>query len=226
MTTGWKRRALMGTGWAIAAYGVAVRPWHLRWGATEDEVRRPLPGDGLVTTPIVAATRAITIAAPPDRVWPWLVQEGYGRAGWYSYWVDNSWRPSPNRIVPELQHLAVGDVLRTDKSGGFTVTELEPGHHWVGLIDGELGRISVVQLVEPTGPGPGQGQGEGAARLVIRVRAHFAAVPAAWAFWLAFDPGDFVMMRRELIGIKHRAERVHAQTGGPEGVMAPPLGPA
>ena len=90
MTTGWKRRAFAGTGWAIAAYGVAVRPWHLRWGATEDEVRRPLPGDALVTTPLVAATRAITIAAPPEEVWPWLVQQGYGRAGWYSYWVDNS----------------------------------------------------------------------------------------------------------------------------------------
>ena len=108
----------------------------------------------------------------------------------------------------------MGDVLRTDRSGGFTVTELEPGQHWVGLIDGELGRISVVQLVVPSG--------EGDTRLVIRVRAYFAAVPAAWAFWLAFDPGDFVMMRRELIGIKHRAERARAQTGGPEGVMAPP----
>lgn len=207
------RRTAAGAGWAIALYGVVVRPWHLRWGATEDEVRRALPGDHLVATPVVAATRAITIDCPPAEVWPWLVQQGYGRAGWYSYWVDNDLRPSPDRIVPELQHLAVGDVLRTGASGGFTVTELEDGHHWVGLIDGELGRISVTQVVEPTA--------RGSTRLVIRVRAHFARRLAAQAFWLAFDPGDFVFMRREMLGIKHRAERLATRTGRSEGVMAP-----
>ena len=195
----WPRRTLAGAGWAVVLYGVVVRPWHLRWGATEEEVRRPLPGDGLVATPIVAGTRAVTVDAPPAEVWPWLVQQGYGRAGWYSYWVDNAWRPSPDRIVPELQELAVGDVLRTSEQGGFTVTEVEPGHHWVGLIHGDLGQISVVQVVEPTTAGT--------TRLVVRFRASFARRLSAWAFWLVFDPGDFLFMRRELLGIKHRAER-------------------
>ncbi len=183
----------------MAAYGIVVRPWHLRWGATEKEARRSLPGDELVATPIVAGTRAITIDCPPQAVWPWLVQQGYGRAGWYSYWIDNAWRPSPDRIVPELQHLVVGDVLKTAKEGGFTVKEVDPGRFWVGLIDGDLGQVSVAQFLEPTG--------ENATRLVIRFRASFAHRLASWAFWLAFDPGDFIFMRREMLGIKRRAER-------------------
>ncbi|HEU4514167.1 MAG TPA: hypothetical protein VFR87_13760 [Nocardioidaceae bacterium] len=193
------RRAAAGAGWAVAAYGLLVRPWHLLWGATEDEARRPLPGDDLVPTPIVAATRAITIGCPSEQVWPWLVQQGYGRAGWYSYWVDNDLRPSPERVVPELQHLEVGDVLRTGRAGGFTVTELKEGLYWVGLIDDALGQISVVQYLAPLG--------EQRTRLIIRVRAHFAPRLPAWAFWLAFDAGDFVMMRKEMLGIRRRAER-------------------
>lgn len=197
--SGWAWPVLAGAGWAVAVYGTVVRPWHLRWGATEEEVRRPLPGDELVATPLVAGTRAITIGTSPERVWPWLVQQGYGRAGWYSYWVDNALRPSPDRIVPELQQIAVGDVLRTAKQGGFTVVALDDGHYWVGLITSEFGQISVVQLVEPTAAD--------ATRLLIRFRASFAPRLAAWAFWLAFDPGDFLFMRREMLGIKRRAER-------------------
>ena len=191
-------RVVASAGWVVATYGLLVRPWHLRWGATEDEVRRPLPGDDLVPTPIVAATRAITIDCPSEQVWPWLVQQGYARAGWYSYWIDNDFRPSPDRIVPELQHLDVGDVLRTGRDGGFTVKAVENGRYWVGLIEGELGQISVVQHLESLAGDR--------TRLVIRVRASFALRPAAWAFWIAFDVGDFVMMRKEMLGIKRRAE--------------------
>jgi hypothetical protein len=62
-----------------------VRPWQLTWGATPEEVSRALPGDDLVTRPTFNATRAITIAAPPEEIWPWLIQVGLTRAGWYSY---------------------------------------------------------------------------------------------------------------------------------------------
>ena len=192
------RRGTCAAGIAVAVYGVALRPWHLRWGATEDEVRRTLPGDELVATPMVAATRAITIECPPDEVWPWLVQQGYGRAGWYAYRIDNAWRPSPDYVVPEWQHLAVGDVLQTDARSGFTVTELESNHYWVGVIDGERGRISAVQYLEP--------RADGTTRLVQRVRAYFAPTLGALAFWVAFDLGDFVFMRKQLLGIKRRAE--------------------
>ncbi|MFC5262679.1 hypothetical protein ACFPJ1_11240 [Kribbella qitaiheensis] len=61
------------------------RPWHLRWGSTDAEVDATLPGDEIVDEPTFAATRAVTIDAPPADVWPWIVQLGFNRAGWYSY---------------------------------------------------------------------------------------------------------------------------------------------
>jgi hypothetical protein len=72
-------------------YRVLVQPWQHRWGATDEDV-----------PDATSTTRAITIAAPPEQVWPWLVQLGYGRAGWYSYdWIDNDNLPSADRILPD-----------------------------------------------------------------------------------------------------------------------------
>ena len=87
----------------LAAYAaVRYRRWHLRWGATHDELAMTLPGDDMVQRPHFAFTRAITIHARPEEIWPWLVQLGYGRAGWYSYdWVDHDNRPSADRILPD-----------------------------------------------------------------------------------------------------------------------------
>jgi hypothetical protein len=80
---------------AVVLYVRYVRPWQLTWGATAEEVSRSLPGDDLVARPTFNATRAITIAAPPERIWPWLVQTGLTRAGWYSYdLLDNLGRQS------------------------------------------------------------------------------------------------------------------------------------
>lgn len=76
--------ALGGVG-ALAAYVLFVRPWHLKWGATEEELQMSLPGDGLVENPKLNATHAITINAPVTHVWPWLVQVGQNRGGFYSY---------------------------------------------------------------------------------------------------------------------------------------------
>src|SRR5687767_14587951 len=86
---------------SVAAWAKWVRPRQLTWGATEQEVGSPLPGDDLVPRPTFRATRAITINASPERVWPWLVQVGLGRAGWYSYdLLDNLGRRSSRRILP------------------------------------------------------------------------------------------------------------------------------
>jgi hypothetical protein len=125
---------------SAAAYLRYGRPWQLTWGATPAEASRPLPGDELVTRPTFNATRAITIAAAPEEIWPWLVQVGVRRGGWYSYdFLDNFMRPSADRIVPELQNLAVGDVLGMSPDGeqGITVHALDPPHSmiWATLPD-------------------------------------------------------------------------------------------
>ena len=180
-------------------YSWVVRPWHLEWGATLDEVRTSMPGDELVPHPTLCATRAMTIDAPPERVWPWLVQMGaYTRGGWYSYdWADNGGEPSADRIVPELQGLAVGDVMLTSRSEGFVVREIDPGHALVLVIDRTGSRITSVPTVSPY---PG-----GRTRLVFRLRAYFR--PRHRLFGLVFDVGDFLFMRKQMLGIKARVER-------------------
>jgi proline iminopeptidase len=102
----------------------------LRWGATDEEVRRPYPGAELVPDGTRAATMAVTIDAPPSRVWPWLVQMGTDRGGWYSWdRLDNFGRRSVERIHPEWQDISVGDRLlaKPDGSEWWEVAALEPG---------------------------------------------------------------------------------------------------
>ena len=111
---------------AVAAYLGLIRPWHLRWGATKDEAGRPMPGDGILGPGTGFTTRAVTIRAPTDQVWPWLTQLGYGRAGWYSYdWLDNDGRRSAEQIRPEWQHLRPGDQILMMPGSGFDVVAVE-----------------------------------------------------------------------------------------------------
>jgi hypothetical protein len=122
-----RRGALAAAGGAWTYLGL-VRPWHQRWGATDDEVQRPLPGDEEIPTPTVQSTRAITIAAPPQGVWPWIAQigyVGYGRAGWYAFdfWDANAGRRRSSwRLLPEAQRLQVGLLIGEE---GFTVRSFE-----------------------------------------------------------------------------------------------------
>ena len=186
-------------GVAGTAYFVAVRPWHLRWGATEEEVRRGLPGDDVVGHPQIAGTRAITIDARPEHIWPWLVQQGYGRAGWYAYPVDNAFHYSPYEIIAELQNLDVGDVVPTSPSGGFTVREIEPERHLLLEIDDPRVHITVCQVLVAGVTGP--------TRLLQRFRMYFRPTPGVALYALLLDLGDFFFMRREMMGIRERAER-------------------
>jgi hypothetical protein len=117
---------LLGLG--LVVHAVVVRPRLLRWGATDEEVRRPYPGMGLVAEGQRGATMAVTIEAPPSGVWPWLVQMGCDRAGWYSWdRLDNGGVRSAKAIHPEWQQLAVGDRLASTPSGSawFEVVALE-----------------------------------------------------------------------------------------------------
>ena len=95
------------------------RPWHSRWEATDEEVALEMPGDDRVQKqPTFNVTRAITIQARPEEVWPWIVQIGYGRAGFYSYdLLDNLGKPSASRIIPEFQHIEVGTWIPMSGKG-------------------------------------------------------------------------------------------------------------
>ncbi|MEZ5238260.1 MAG: hypothetical protein R2716_04735 [Microthrixaceae bacterium] len=117
---------------AVAAYVRWVGPWQRSWGATSAEVRGALPCDGLVREPAQQVTRAISVAAPPEDVWPWVVQIGADRGGFYSYdWLENLMGlgiHSADDVVGAWQDLAVGDIVAADRarSGGWVVEESRP----------------------------------------------------------------------------------------------------
>lgn len=111
-------RAVAAVAAATGVYATVVRPRLLRWGATDDELRGPYPGRDLIPDGIRSATMAATINAPPERVWPWLVQMGTDRAGWYSWdRLDNFGRRSADRLHAEWQQIRVGDRLAAKPDG-------------------------------------------------------------------------------------------------------------
>ena len=95
-------------------YWLPIRRWMARWGTTPSDLTRVMAGDSLIVDPTYSGTMAVIVNARPEHIWPWLVQMGYQRGGLYSYdWLDRLFgfldRPSATRILPEFQHLAVGD---------------------------------------------------------------------------------------------------------------------
>jgi hypothetical protein len=186
---------------------LAYRRWHLRWGATEAEIERPMPGDEQLPGASFTATRAITMRARPEHVWPWLVQIGFNRAGWYSYdLLDNLGRRSAERVIPELQAISVGDWVPMSgtitEQTAFRVAAFEPARMllwakpdstWAWLlvpIDGERTRV------------------------VSRLRCrHQSGTILGLAGVLLIELGDFPMFRKLLLNLRRRAERLAAEQG-------------
>jgi hypothetical protein len=197
-----KGTLLLGTAAVAAAYSPPVRRWYLTWGATADEVARPMPGDDLLPDPAMLSTRAITINAPPESIWPWLVQMGSGRGGAYSYdWIENLFgldMHSADEILPEFQQLAVGDVLPIGSDGaGMRVVICDPGRCLAfRSLDGMwIWSFALYPMI-------------GFTRLVSRNR--IATRDARWMRRFAdravMEPGSLIMERKMLRGIKDRAE--------------------
>jgi len=209
-------RVVLLTGLAMLTYLRTVRPWLLTWGATPEEASEALPGDDLVDGQYLT-THAISLARPATQVWPWLVQMGYRRGGWYSFdgleraigigdFADGG---SARRILPDLRPLALGDTVGLGPNGGFTVVGLEPERSLVlripmdPLTGGRASARSRIVLdwtwafiLRPAPQG---------CRLIIRVRGDLQ--PS----WLAvtlplLDPIHLVMERKMLRTIKQRVE--------------------
>jgi len=116
---------------ALAVYAAVIRRWHLRWGSTREERSARLPGDDVISEPDLEATRAITVRALADDVWPWIAQMGQGRGGLYSYdGLENLVgcdMHSAERIVPEWQDVAEGDAFRLHPDVPLEVVDVVPG---------------------------------------------------------------------------------------------------
>jgi len=203
----------------IVTYIFAIRPWHLRWGSTDDEVDLPLPGDDLVSNAKLKATHAITINASPAQIWPWLVQIGQGRGGFYSYdWIENTIGldiHTANQILPNYQDLKVGDLIPlSEDEFGVPVVILEP-------------EKTLVLHGDTREPGPGSPpvmkegdhmasvwgfhlipQEDGSTRLVERILIEWNESPLNTVFYRVFlEPGSFIMEQKMLRGIKERVEK-------------------
>jgi hypothetical protein len=224
----------LGTTAGVAA--ARARDWYVTWGVDRDERTKALPGDEIVTEPTGGETRGITIDAPPAAVWPWLVQMGYGRAGWYSYDQLDQRGKSADEVVPAWGGIAVGDVLPTHPGGGFEVAVLEPERALVLRSD-----TAIVEAQEAAARVAGEGPeaatagvqasgaflsgmprdfaaswafvleplGEDRTRLIERFRVRFGDTTGTPPFVLPLlGFGVFVMLQKQMQGIRRRAERL------------------
>jgi len=198
----------------LAAVDLALRPLFMKWGAMDEEIKKAWPGDDLCPDAASVATRGITIHAPAEKVWPWLVQIGQDRGGFYSYtWLENLLGArihNADRLLPRIAPRQVGDTVRMtpperyDGKGCMRVAQVEPGRALV--------LVSPDDYQEATTSGYAS-QGTWAfllvpvdkktTRLIVRSRSG-AKVTAGR--YLVFDPIHFIMERKMMLGIRDRAE--------------------
>jgi hypothetical protein len=191
-----------------------VRPWLTNWGATDEEVQMPLPGDDIAPTATKQNTRAITVNAPAAAIWPWLVQMGQDRGGLYSYeWLENLIgcdMHNADRVHPEWQQIQLGDFVRMYPEGKgpppFRVAAIMPNEalilgHTVGLVEPEPGVAwdsTWAFILRPLD--------DQHTRLIIRTRGNDELL------FTVIEPGVFIMERGMLRGIKEAVEKANSLT--------------
>lgn len=182
----------------LAVYLLWARPLQLRWGATDEEVQRPMPGDGLNTNPTFLATRAITIEGTPEEIWPWLMQMGYTRAGFYGYGIlENLGSPSAERILPQFQDFQVGDEVPISPAGSMVFDAIAPNQYLIWGGDASYGSYTWALY-------PFDGT---RTRLVLRIRSsHRWMHPGMVALDLFTEFTDHLAIRKILQGVKGRVE--------------------
>jgi hypothetical protein len=195
----------------LALYWFPIRQWMNQRGTSPSDLDRVMAGDGLLAHWTYSRTTGVTVNAAREQIWRWLVQIGYQRGGLYSYdWLDRLFgyldRPSAARILPEFQHLAVGDHIPLGRGPSWPVAVLEPNRALVL----DMRNMGGLDWVWQFGLYPID---ETHTRLISRsrVRAH-----AVWARLLthAIEPAGFLMTRRMLLGLKQRAEALRAANMG------------
>jgi hypothetical protein len=214
-------------------YFVALRPRLLGWGASREERREPLPGDDLVAARW-QTTRGIDIAAPAVEVWPWLVQMGYGRGGWYSYdWLERrigagkfAEGGSAKRLIPELQQLAAGDTVALSPAGGLTVAVLDPGsalvlHYRMNLLTAAPAHQRDPAVLDWSWAFVLTSIDGSSCRLVARVRADYRPPWLRPLLPLLLEPVHFIMERKMLRTIARQTGRRHGQTRAMTGAHGP-----
>ena len=201
---------VLGLGALAVGLPLLARSIYSRWGATDEEVRMALPGDGLVPNPVTQSTRAITIAVTPGSIWPWLIQMGQGRGGLYSYdFLENLVgcdMHSADRIVPEWQDLAIGDVVRMvpeSMQGGpkYLVAEIHPERALVLQTPPESEETAEFTSSWAFVLNPLENE---TTRLIVRTRSFSS--PGWVAPLFGVEPLHFVMEEKMMRGIKMRAE--------------------
>ena len=229
----------------VASLGVTylfvLRPLRRTWGVDPEETGRELPGDDLVPDAQLVETRGIDILATPSAVFPWLLQMGYGRGGWYSYDQMDTKNPSADRVMPDLQHLEVGDVMPTWPGGGLIVRGIDPDRSLALYLDSD-----VVKAQQSAGEqAPDEAEAGGAKAWGGKGGATMPEFKASWVFVLEptedgtgtrvierlrawtpdpatphklalpmFGVGIFLMTRKQLLGLKERVERHAASAMG------------
>jgi hypothetical protein len=176
------------------------------WGATQEEIDSPVIGDDLRTNATVVATRCITIPAPPETVFPWIRQMGFGRAGWYSYdWLDNLGRKSATRVHEEWQNVNTGDAVPAGPTSFHAAIVTSPQHFVLEVKNGKkrTPRLHFTLAYELRAVPEGT-------RLVTRMRAHIN-LPGGWLIErLILGPGDGIMLRRQLLTLAARLSGNHS----------------
>ena len=187
----------------LAGYYFAIRPGLLTWGATAEEQARPMPGDDLVARPNFRATRAITVAGRPEDIWPWIVQIGYDRAGFYGYdLIENlgsrTGLRSADRIVPELQHLADGDRVYMSRIAYLVARSVTRNQSLMWLEDRNPPANAFTWQLDPLDAGH--------TRVILRIRLRYHWTEALLPLDLFVEFTDHVAVPKMLAGIRDRVE--------------------